>query len=312
MAEAKFLFNDIRDSEDIYLPGDHLLYAEALEGQIRMQAVNATESLRAIRDKHDLGPSATYALGQLVLASLLLAGDLKDKSAWLSLILQSEGDLGRLVVEVNEDLSFRAKAANPLAAVHFNAKQQIDLTENIAGGRLTVIRSFGKGEPFVSQMPLNYRNIAKDVTYYLAKSEQRHSAVILGVDLNKDGIVAAVGLFIEALPGASEKTLNYVEERLAAFPELSFLLQSGFNSAQILDMLLMDENIRYLKRKEINIACSCSIRKMQDALQSLGAKDLQELLTEPSLTMQCEFCKNTYTFSSNELAALLESKIAEN
>lgn len=303
MAE-KYIFNDIRDSEDIYAPGDHLLYAEALAGEIRLNAVMLTDSLKELREIHDLGPAAAYALGQTALAAILLAGDLKDKASWLALHLQTEGDLGKLSVEVNEDLTFRAKCGNPFAAVHFDDKRRIELKENIAGGRMTVIRSFGTGEPFISQMPLNNLNIAADVTYYLAKSEQRRSAVILGIDMNKEGIVSACGIFVEALPGAAESTLDYVEERLRNFPDLAFLLQSAFNSAQLLDMLLMDENIRYLKRKNIKLACTCSVEKMSAALKSLGSADWESLQHENSLTMSCDYCKNTYTFDAEALDLL--------
>lgn len=309
MGESKYQFNDIRDKEDIHRLGDHVLYAEAWQGEIRLLAVDLTESMRKLQKIHDLSPSATEALGELSLTSLLLASDLKDKSAWLGMSLQTAGDLGRLQVECQQNLHFRAKTSSPHAKVHINANKQLDISENLGGsGRLQVMRSFSPSlAPFISQVELQPSGLTQTLAYYLAKSEQRRSCLILQIGMNKDGISFAIGLLLEALPLATDKSIERLEQRVNNMPTLSWFVENKFDTAQILDMLMIDENIKYLKRQAVKLACSCSTRKMQAALCSLQAADWQSLLKEKELTMSCDYCKRSYTFKQAELEKLYQS-----
>lgn len=306
MTDNSFLFNDIRDYEDIHRPGDHVLYAEAWQGEMRLLAVELTESMRKLQKIHDLSPSATEALGQLSMTSLLLASDLKDLNSWLGMSLQTAGDLGRLQVECQQNLHFRAKTTSPHAQVHINEHKQLDLKPNFGqGGRLQVMRCFASNQvPFVSQTELLKEGLTQTLAYYLAKSEQRQSCLILQIGMNQEGISFAIGLLLEALPNATSQSLDRLEQRVNNMPNLSWFIENKFDTAHILDMLMLDENIKYLKRQKVELACSCSLAKMQAALCSLQKSDWLDLLKEKTLTMSCDYCKQTYTFSQSELATI--------
>lgn len=303
MSDTTYKFNDIRDHEDIHRLGDHVLYAEAWQGEMRLLAVDLTASMQKLQKIHDLSPSATEALGQLCMTSLLLASDLKDANSWLGMTLQTAGDLGRIQVECQQNLNFRAKTTSPHAKVHINEQHQLDLTANFkGGGRLQVMRSFASNKaPFVSQTELLQAGLTQTLAYYLAKSEQRQSCLILQTGMSQNGIDFALGLLLEALPNATSASLDKLEQRVNNMPALSWFVANKFDTAHILDMLMMDENIKYLKRQAVELACSCSLAKMQAALCSLQDADWQSLISEKELTMSCDYCKKTYTFTQAEL-----------
>lgn len=307
MTEEKNTFNDIRDQQDIHQKGDHAIFAEACKGQLRLIAVDLTASMKSLRDLHDLSPAACVAMGELALTGMILAGDLKDKDAWLSLILQTDGDLGKVVVECRQNMTLRAKTSSPHPKVHLNAAKQLDINANIGTGRLAVLRSFGANEPFVSRIPWQQQGLTQTLAYYLAKSEQRRSCLILQVGMDKNGITFAWGFLLEALPAATEQTLNYLEQRINNMPAVSWFYENKFDPAQVLDMLVMDPAIKYLACLPISLSCSCSVAKMKAALAALNKRDLQDLAKKEHLTLACEYCHRQYTFTAADLQELLQA-----
>ena len=185
---------------------------------------------------------------------------------------------------------------------HLNVGGALDL------GILSVIKDMGLKEPYVGQCQLQTGEIAEDLTYYFATSEQIPSAVGLGVLMNKNNTVRQAGGFIiQLMPDASEETISALEKRLAKVSSVTAMLDSGKTPEDILQELLGEFGVEITEKTETRFACNCSKERMEKALISIGKKELEELIEDQGeAELTCQFCDNKYHFNKKELEDLLE------
>ncbi|MCP3889024.1 MAG: Hsp33 family molecular chaperone HslO [Desulfobulbaceae bacterium] len=268
-------------------------------------ACNTTELVTKACRRHDVGPLAAAALGRALTGAALLSALLKDGQS-LMLKFEGNGPLKKILAEAGYDGWTRGYVAEPHAELPL-----IDGTLDIPGGigragLLTVTRKSGDNKKYPGTIELYTSDIAKDIAYYLDQSEQTPSTLGLTVHLQRDGSIASSGGFlIQALPPAEENTLTSIEKRISALPPLSQLLGQGVEPAEILSQIFKDVPHRKIHEKELIYNCSCSIKKMESALLSLGAQDIQMLMKEKGgAEVRCEFCRKLYTFNRDDLARL--------
>ncbi|HHX37938.1 MAG TPA: Hsp33 family molecular chaperone HslO, partial [Clostridiaceae bacterium] len=152
--------------------------------------------------------------------------------------------------------------------------------------------------------------IAEDLAYYLAASEQIPSVLAAGVLISETGVDCAGGLLVQLLPGYTEEDVEYIERRAAGFPDVTFWLQQGFTAAQLLDLFFGDKNLKYLEQRPIGFRCHCSRQRMQRNLLAIGRADLTELAEDPNgINLECHFCNSHYHFKQEEVQALLDGEI---
>ena len=272
-------------------------------------ACNTTELVSEACRRHDVGPLAAAALGRALTGAALLAALLKDSQSVL-LKFEGNGPLKKIITEAGYDGWVRGYIANPHAEVPLN-NGRIDVATGLGrAGFLTVVKDIGDNHKYPGTIQLYTSEIGEDLAYYLSQSEQTPSAIALAIHLQKDGTIGAAGGFlIQSLPPADEALLTYLEQEIAAMPPLSQLLLKGKSPAEILSLLFKNVPNKKIGTRRLCYTCSCSKTKMEGALFLLGETDIQQLLeTKDGAEVRCEFCRQSYRFSQEELVKLLTTK----
>ncbi len=189
-----------------------------------------------------------------------------------------------------------------------NASGKLDVAGAVGSGMLRVIKDMGLKEPYVGQTSLQTGEIAEDLTYYFAASEQVPSCVGLGVLMEKDNTVRQAGGFIvQLMPFAEDAVIDRLEENLKEIQSVTALLEQGDTPQQILEKVLAGLEVVFTDTMPVRFLCSCSKERVEKALISLGRSQLQELIDEgEEIEVNCHFCGKKYTFSIDELKRLKE------
>ncbi len=298
---------------NLYPEGDHLVRALVYDDKVRMTAIRSTLTVAEARQIHDLTPMATVALGRFMTGLQLMSLDLKSEEDSLTGIIRCEGPLQGMTVVVNQDASVRGFVLNNALETQLQEEKaaKVDLASAVGNGVLTVIRKQAGAKPYSGSVELISGEIAEDLTYYLATSEQIPTIMGLGVLLDQQGVMHAGGYLIQAMPGAGPEVIDWLERRIGGFPEVTYWLDEQFTPAQILDLFAGREDLRYLEVKPSRYQCTCSRDRMAQALLTLSRVDYAELMDDDGATLHCEFCNQDYHFSSEELKEMAEAAWGE-
>lgn len=286
---------------------DYIVRATAAEGQIRAFASTTRELVETARRVHNTSPVATAALGRLLTAGGMMGSMMKGEKDLLTVKIQGDGPLEGLIVTADSKGNVKGYAYNPMVILPANAQGKLDVGGALGVGVLSVIQDIGLKEPYVGQTILVTGEIAEDLTYYYATSEQTPSSVALGVLMNRDNTVRQAGGFIiQLMPGASEDVIQNLEAKLKELPSVTALLDQGLTPERILERLLGDLNPEITDRTETRFFCSCDKDRVEKALISIGRKELQDMIDDGKpVEMSCHFCNRKYSFSVPELEELM-------
>ena len=286
---------------------DYIIRATAAEGQVRAFAAITTEMVETARQAHNTSPVATAALGRLLTAGAMMGVMMKGEKDLLTLRIECQGPIEGLLVTANAQGDVKGYAVNPDVMLPPSEKGKLDVGGALDLGVLSVIKDIGLKEPYVGQTSLITSEIAEDLTYYFANSEQVPSSVALGVLMNKDNTVRQAGGFIiQLLPGATDEMIDKLEKRLGEITSITSLLDEGKTPEEILEYLLGDFNLEILDKLPTRFHCDCDRSRVEKALISIGRKELQEMIDEGKpIETSCHFCNKIYTFSVEELEELL-------
>lgn len=293
------------------IDGDHMVRALALDGQVRLTAIRTTDLVSEAREIHDLSPLSTVALGRFMTGLELMAMDLKNETDEITGIIKCEGELGGMTVVVKQNGDVKGFVQNSKLPSYFKEDDahKFDVHRAVQNGVLTIIKSQAGANPYSGSVHLVSGEIAEDLTYYMASSEQIPTILGLGVLLDSNGVKHSGGYLVQPMPGASEEVLTYLEQRISAFPDVSYLMEEGFNPAQILDLFIGDPEIDYLEVKPVRYQCDCNKDRISRALATLSKNDLDELAEEgKDVEVHCEFCNTDYVFSVDEIRSLIAQK----
>ena len=290
---------------------DYIIRATAAEGQIRAFAAITRELTEFARQAHNTSPVATAALGRLLTAGTMMGVMMKGADDILTIKIEGDGPIGGLTVTADSKGDVKGYAYNPEVMLPPNEKGKLDVGGALGIGVLSVIKDIGLKEPYVGRAILVTSEIAEDLTYYFATSEQTPSSVALGVLMNKDNTVRQAGGFIlQLLPGASEEVISTLENRLKEITSITSLLDAGNTPEMILEHILGDFDLEILDKIPTQFACNCSRERIEKALISIGKKELQEMIDEgKTIEMNCHFCNKNYPVTVEELKGLLEKAV---
>lgn len=289
---------------------DKLVRGSSMGGEIRVLAAVTTELVNEAQRIHHTYPVATAALGRLLTgAALMGAAGLKNESDSMTVQIKGEGEIKNLVA-VSDCLSrVRGYISNPYVDRPLNDKGKLDVGGAIGGGFLSVVRDLGLKEPYAGQVPLVSGEIAEDLTYYYAKSEQIPTSVALGVLVDTDNtVIASGGFMIQMLPGATDEMAKRLEGILKELPPVTTMIRDGMSAEDILFRVtdgfpMICENNTVTPKYE----CKCSKERMEKALISVGKDTLTDLIEEQGQAeLTCQFCDNKYLFNKQELTELLQ------
>ena len=286
---------------------DYIVRATAAQSQIRAFAAVTRETVETARKDHNTSPVATAALGRLLTAGAMMGVMMKGEKDILTLQIKADGPIGGVTVTADSKGRVKGYVGNPEVMLPANAKGKLDVSGAVGHGILNVIKDLGLKEPYSGQVALQTGEIAEDLTYYFAASEQVPSAVGLGVLMNKDNTVRQAGGFIvQVMPFAEESTITKLEENVAKISSVTTLLEEGHTPESLLKAVLEGFDIEITDTVPTEFYCNCSKSRVEKALISIGRKDLNELIQEGKpVELNCHFCNKNYTFSVEELKEIL-------
>lgn len=286
---------------------DYIVRASAADSQIRAFAASTRGLVEHARQIHGMSPVATAALGRLLTAGAMMGSMMKGEKDLLTLQIGCSGPIGGLTVTADSRAGVKGYVHNPLVNLPPNAQGKLDVGGALGAGMLSVIKDLGMKEPYVGQTNLVTGEIAEDITYYFAASEQVPSSVALGVLMNKDNTVRRAGGFIiQLLPFAGEEVIAGLEKKIAQLHSITALFDQDMTPEQILESVLGEFGLEITDTIPTQYYCNCTKERVAKALISIGKKDLREMIEEGRpIEVNCHFCNTNYEFSTEELKELL-------
>lgn len=286
---------------------DYIVRATAADSQIRVFAATTAEMVETARQHHNTSPVATAALGRLLAAGAMMGSMMKNDSDVLTIQIRGDGPLGGITVTADSSANVKGYVNNP--DVMLPAKNgKLDVGGAVGIGLLQVIKDMGLKEPYVGQTILVSSEIAEDLTYYFANSEQVPSSVGLGVLMNHDNTVRCAGGFIiQLMPFASEDTISRLEQSLKDVTSVTELLDKGYTPEQLLQELVGDLGLEIADTVPTRFYCDCSKEKVEKVVASIGKKDLQEMIDDgEDIEVKCHFCDAAYNYTVEELKDIMK------
>ena len=283
---------------------DRLVRTISREGGVAVRAIVGTQLVAEAARRHDTSPTATAALGRTLLGALLLAAGGKAGES-VQVQFRGNGPL-RGVVALADDAGH---ARGYVVAPHADPPRvagALDVHSAIGAGMLTVVRKRPGKPPYTGVVQIVYGTIARDLTHYLAESEQSQTAVGLGVQEGVgERVAAAAGFLVHALPGASEHETRRAEQNVrSAFP--SEQVAHGCDAHALVAQLLDGLGHRELVESDVSFRCTCGVDRVAAAVRLLGDDEItRSAQNGETLEVRCEFCATRYALAPDELRALL-------
>lgn len=279
-----------------------------MDGSVRVFAAVTTDLVNEAFRIHRTFPTATAALGRTLTAAAIMGTHLKNDTDSVTIQFCSDGPIGNIIAVTDNQSRVRGYVTNPYLQMPLNEKGKLDVSKAVGKGYLNIIRDLSLKEPYAGQVPITSGEIAEDITYYYAKSEQVPTAMGLGVLVNTDhSVLCSGGFMIQLMPEATEETAIQLEKILADLPPVTQMISDGMTAEDIFfrvtdgfDMIM--ENKTITPKYE----CKCSHERMEKALISIGREELTAIIEEQGeAELTCQFCDRKYTFSKDELCDLL-------
>lgn len=291
---------------------DYIVKAIAAEGRIRAYAASTKFLVETARRRHNTSPVATAALGRLLTAGAMMGSMMKNENDRLTLKIGGTGPMQGLVVIANSHAEVKGYAMVPDVMLPPSPAGKLDVGGALGAGMLSVTRNLGFGEPFTGTCELISGEIAEDLTYYYAASEQTPSSVALGVLMNKNNTVRQAGGFIiQLMPDITEDIIVRLEERLGAIKSITSMLENGMTPEDILTHILGDMGLEMLETIPTAYRCDCSRERTLETLAGLGRESLDWVYDDLPTEVVCEFCGMIYNYEPDEVKAAVERREAE-
>ena len=288
---------------------DSLIRAMTRDGFVKITAVDSTQITRRARQIHQTTAVATAALGRVLTAASMIGNMQKKEDGSITLIIKGGGPLGTLLATSDPEGNPRGYVENPQVALMEKYQGKLDVGAAVGSqGTLTLIRDLHMKEPYVGTIELIGGEIAEDIAAYFVESEQVPTVCALGVYMNRDqSVEVAGGYLLQLLPGAPEDLIDRLEEGVQKAGNVTTLMREGLSPKQVILRVLDGMDVEFLEEQEICYKCYCSRSRVESTIISLGEKDLREIIDagEP-ITVGCQFCDVTYTFTPEDLSGLLE------
>ncbi|MBR6383567.1 MAG: Hsp33 family molecular chaperone HslO [Lachnospiraceae bacterium] len=287
---------------------DIIVRATAANAQIRVFSAYTKDMVEEARKRHNTSPVCTAALGRLMTAASIMGSMLKSDKDILTLKIESDGPIEGVTVTADSKGFVKGYVGNPNVILPANKVGKLDVAGAVGVGFLDVIKDLGLKEPYVGQTELQTGEIAEDLTYYFASSEQTPSSVGLGVLMNKDNTVKQAGGFIlQLMPDVSEETIEKIEQNLSKISSVTTLLDEGKGPKEILEILCEGLDPKIIDIIPVGFKCNCSKERVSKALISVGKEELSKIVKEEdSINLHCDFCNTDYEFTKAELKELLQ------
>ena len=293
---------------------DKIIKFLAHEGRVSVICANTTKMIEEARKIHDMSPVVTAAFGRLLTITSIMATEMKGSKDKLTVQLKGNGPIGVMIATANNKPTVKGYAVNPVVELPLNEFGKLDVSGAVGyEGYINVVKDIGLKDPYIGISPLVSGEIAEDFANYFVNSEQRNSAVALGVLVDKNGVRASGGYLINPMPDATEEDISTVEQSIFKAGAMSKMLNQNLTLEEIAKKITGDENVQIIEDNIVpEFKCDCSKEHMQDALMTIGKEELQDIIEkEGKAELVCHFCNKKYEFNKEELENILRN-IEEN
>lgn len=295
---------------------DKIIRTITSDGAIMAVALDASEIVYTAQQVHKLSTSATAALGRLLCGASLMGINLKQEKAKINLKLMGDGPIGTVLAVADSKGNVRGYVGNNNCPTEYYSNGKINVAAAVGReGTLGVIRDYGMGDPYISQVPLVSGEIAEDITSYYATSEQIPTVCALGVLIDKEEGKALLsgGLLIQLLPGADETTIDKLEKNIETLEPMTTMLAKGMSILDICKTALKGFEVEVLDESPVNYVCTCSRSKIEDYFAGLSDEDIRDCVGDNGVAeVNCQFCNKTYTFTKDDLENIIKNKNKKN
>ena len=288
--------------------GDYIVRATAANHQLRAFAITSRNMVEEARKIHNTSPVATAAIGRLLTAASMMGSMMKGEMDVLTLQIECGGPIGGITVTADSNANVKGYVIHPDVILPPNAQGKLDVSGALGPGFLNVIKDIGMKEPYNGQTHLVSGEIAEDLTYYYATSEQTPSSVGLGVLMDKENFVKQAGGFIiQVMPNTEDEVIDKLEENLKNITSVTEMLEKGMTPEQLLEEILKGFDIQIMDNITAQYKCNCSKERVSRAIASIGRKDIQEMIDDGEpIEVNCQFCNSHYKFDIDELKELIK------
>ena len=282
----------------------------AYQGKISIICANTTKLVEKARIIHDLSPVVTAAFGRMLTITAIMGNEMKSQKDKLTVQIKGNGLIEMMVVTANNFPKVKGYVANPQVDIPLNEFGKLDVGRAVGfEGYINVIKDIGLKDPYIGISPLTSGEIADDFANYFVNSEQRNSAVALGVLVDKNGVKAAGGYLINPMPDATEEEIAKVEQAIFKAGSISKMLDKQLTLKEIAQKITGDENIEIIKEDITPIyQCDCSKEHMSEGLATIGKEELKDIVeTDGKAEIVCHFCNKEYEFSKKDLEEIIST-----
>ena len=289
---------------------DKIIKFLAHGGRVSVVCANTTEMVEEARKIHDMSPVVTAAFGRLLTITAIMATEMKGSKDKLTVQLKGNGPIGVMIATANNKPIVKGYATNPVVELPLNEDGKLDVSGAVGyEGYINVVKDIGLKDPYIGISPLVSGEIAEDFANYFVNSEQRNSAVALGVLVDKNGVRASGGYLINPMPDATEEDIGAVEQSIFKAGAMSKMLDQNLTLEEIAKKITGDENVEILEDSIVpEFKCDCSKEHMQNALMTIGKEELEDIIEkEGKAELVCHFCNKKYEFNKEELENILRS-----
>ena len=289
---------------------DYLVRGTAANDFVRAFAVTTKNVTETARKRHALSPLASAALGRTLAAALMMGADMKNEKDVLTIQFLCDGPIGGITATSNSRGEVKGFVENPNVILPPNQYGKLDVGGAVGHGTLHILKDIGLKEPYAGEVDIQNGEIAEDLTYYFAVSEQVPSVVALGVLTDKEdySIVCSGGYILQLMPDCPEEIIAELEKACITAPPVTQMLRDGGTPESILKSLLGGMNFRVMEQMPVAFRCDCSRERVEKALIAMGRGEIRSLIAEGKpVTLNCHFCNTDYTFTMEELIEILQT-----
>lgn len=287
---------------------DYVLRSTAGDGQVRAFVATTRNMVEKARDLHKTSKVATAALGRTLTATSMMGLMMKNDGDKITVIIKGGGPIGSILATANSKGIVKGYVDNPNVVVEDYENGKLNVAAAVGSeGTVRVTKDLGLREPYNGSYPMVSGEIAQDLTYYFALSEQTPSVVALGVLTKEEEVEYAGGFIVQLMPDATEETIPKLESNVANLDSITNMLKEGKTPEDILNIVLDGLNPQILDKCDVGFECECSKERVEGVLISIGQHQLAEMIEEDKKAeIGCQFCNTKYMFDEDELKAILD------
>lgn len=288
---------------------DYVVRGTAMNDEIRVFAATTKNLVQMAHELHNTAALPTAALGRTLTAGTMMGSMMKGEDDLLTIIIKGDGPLGGVTVTADSHGAVKGFVYNTEAVLPPKSKGHLDVGGGFGRGTLTIVRDLGLKEPYSSTINLVSGEIAEDLTYYFAESEQVPSSVGLGVLVGTDNnVLQAGGFIVQLMPDCSDEAASKLEKNLKRIKSVTQMLEEGMTPEQMLQHIMPDMGLEILEKIPVEFRCDCSRERVSKALMTVGKAEMQDMISEQKpVELQCHFCGKKYVFTIGELQQMLDS-----